>query len=247
MVSWKLYYQLPAAASRWFRGNLEWGVRLLTLVYWRGGGSAIMSNLPDDQAKVTQLDGRDHLDDHRDNANDTAALSAEVLALLAQVTGRFESQEHEEWRWIEQHSSDPRVVELLRDSTIMALRVVDAIGRLEPVNGITIAAQFRIPKGTVSKVTRRLITQQLVSVESRPKNRKEILFRLTPLGRQFFELHRRFDEQMERGFRRFLERYDAADLRVLVRVLHDATEASFLTLGLPVPSLQNSTERANGD
>ncbi|HEV2458480.1 MAG TPA: winged helix DNA-binding protein [Ktedonobacterales bacterium] len=170
-----------------------------------------------------------------------AALSAEILALLAQVTERFESQEHEEWRWFEEHSPDPRVVELLRDSTSTALRVVDAVGRLEPVNGITIAAQFRIPKGTVSKVTRRLIAQRLVTTESRPKNRKEILFRLTPLGRQLFEVHRRFDEQMERGFRRFLERYATDELRLLVRVLRDATEASFLTLGLPAPSSRNST------
>jgi DNA-binding MarR family transcriptional regulator len=192
-------------------------------------------NVPDDRAGQR---------DDRDNRTDTAALSAEVLALLAQVTERFESHEHEEWRWFEQHSPDPHVVELLRDSTVMALRVVDAIGRLEPVNGITVAAQFRIPKGTVSKVTRRLVTQRLITAESRPKNRKEVLFRLTPLGRQFFELHRRFDEQMERGFRRFLERYDAADLCVLIRVLTDATDASFLTLGLKSPSEQVSTDGA---
>jgi len=37
---------------------------------------------------------------------------------------------------------------------------------------------------------------------------------------------------MERGFIRFLQRYDAAALRLLVSVLRDATEASFLQLGL---------------
>jgi DNA-binding MarR family transcriptional regulator len=194
-----------------------------------------MANAPDDQSSP------------RDQRNEAEALSAEVLALLTRVTERFESTEHEEWRWIEQHSPDPRIVELLRDSTITALRVVDAIGRLEPVNGITIAAQFHIPKGTVSKVTRRLIAQRLVTAESRPRNRKEILFRLTPLGRQLCELHRRFDEQIERGFSRFLQRYDADDLRLLVRVLRHATEASFLTLGLPAPSPPNSTDGADGE
>jgi DNA-binding MarR family transcriptional regulator len=114
----------------------------------------------------------------------------------------------------------------------MMLRVLDAVGRLEPVNGITISTHHQIPKGTVSKVTRRLIAKRLISSETLPNNKKEILFRLTPLGRAVFDLHRVFDEQMERGFTRFLRRYDASELTLLVRVLHDATQASFLDVGL---------------
>jgi hypothetical protein len=37
---------------------------------------------------------------------------------------------------------------------------------------------------------------------------------------------------MERGFNRFLQRYDADALRLLTHILRDATEASFLQLGL---------------
>jgi DNA-binding MarR family transcriptional regulator len=159
------------------------------------------------------------------------ALSVEILALLAKVTERFETEGNEEWQWIASHSNDPLVVELLRDASITTLRVIDAIGRLEPVNGITISTQFRIPKGTVSKVTRRLIARKLVSVESLPHNRKEILFRLAPLGRELFQVHRAFDEQMERGFIQFLRHYNADELRLLARVLRDAADASFLSLG----------------
>lgn len=169
--------------------------------------------------------------DEPGGSSDIATLSTEVLGLLSGITERFESEEHEEWQWLAQHSHDPQVVEILRDTTVTGLRVIDAIGRLEPVNGATIASQFRIPKGTVSKVTRRLVARQLVSHESLPNNRKEILFRLTPLGRDLFEVHRAFDEQMERGFIQFLRRYNADELRLLVRVLRDATEASFLSLG----------------
>lgn len=182
---------------------------------------------------------RDAPDESSDpsDPSDSATLSAEVLALLSQITARFASEEHEEWQWLARQSHDPQVVEILRDTTVTGLRVIDAIGRLEPVNGATIATQFRIPKGTVSKVARRLVARKLVGVESLPNNRKEILFRLTPLGRELFEVHRAFDEQMERGFLQFLRRYDASELRLLVRVLRDATEASFLSLGSqPAPA-----------
>jgi DNA-binding MarR family transcriptional regulator len=175
----------------------------------------------------------DHI--QSDNHNEITELSVGILALLGQITKRFESEGNEEWQWLAQHSHNPLIVEFLHDSTATTLRVLDAIGRSEPVNGITISEQFRIPKGTVSKITRRLIARNLISQESLPKNKKEILFRLTPLGRELFQVHRAFDEQMERGFMHFLQRYSADELQLLVRVLQDATEASFLSLGLHAP------------
>lgn len=183
-------------------------------------------------------------DDHASQSNERELLAAQILALLAKVTEQFDSEEHEGWQWLIHHSHDPRIVELLRDSTPTAMRVVDAIGRSEPVNGITIAEQFRIPKGTVSKVTHRLIAQNLISSETLPNNKKERLFRLTPLGRELFQLHRSFDEQMERGFVQFLQRYTPDELRLLVRVLQEAAETSFLRLALQntadddIPSLK---------
>src|SRR5260370_11610720 len=101
---------------------------------------------------------------------------------------------------------------------------------MEPVNDNTISVTFRVPKGTVSKITRRLMAKNLIRTEPLPNNKKEILFRLAPLGRDVFHVHRAFDEQMERGFLRFLQRYEIDELHLLVRILHDATEASFVTL-----------------
>jgi DNA-binding MarR family transcriptional regulator len=175
-------------------------------------------------------------DHHTDAADEPAALSAQILALLAKLTERFDSAENEEWRWLIAHSPSPLIVEILRDATPMTLRVIDAIGRMEPVNGVTISEQYRIPKGTVSKITRRLIAQDLISNERLPNNRKELLFRLTPLGRDLFDLHRTFDERMERGFTQFLRRYDTATLRLLASFLQEATEASFLQLGVQLES-----------
>ncbi len=186
-------------------------------------------------------------DDQAGSREEAQPLIEQILALLAKVTERFGSEENEESRWLAQHSHDPLIVELLHDSTATALRIVDAIGRLEPVNGITISAHARIPRGTVSKVTRRLIAQKLVNTASLPNNKKEILFRLTPLGSELFQVHRAFDGQMERGFMRFLERYDLDELRLLVRVLDEATEASFLTLGLQRTAAQEHGEKRARD
>jgi len=154
----------------------------------------------------------------------------EILSLLGKVSEKLEPDSLGMKQWIVEHFDNPRIADLLQDSTVMMLRVLDAIGRLEPVNGITISKQFRIPKGSVSKATRRLIAKKLIKTESLPNNKKEIRYRTTALGRELFEAHRAFDEQMEKSFIQFLGQYKEDELRILVRVLRDATEITFLDL-----------------
>ncbi|HMK08298.1 MAG TPA: winged helix DNA-binding protein [Anaerolineales bacterium] len=161
---------------------------------------------------------------------------SEILRLLAKVADKLGPENRETRAWMVENSPDPKIARILQDSTLLTMRVVNAIGQLEPVNGITISKVFRIPKGTVSKATRRLIAQKLIKRESLPNNRKEVLFRLTPLGRQLYDVHRAFDSQMERGFMRFLERYDPGQLDFIVRVLQETIETSFLELGGASPS-----------
>src|SRR6185503_20561271 len=108
----------------------------------------------------------------------------EIMALLPPVTEQFEPEQTRTRQWMVQHCPNPAIIEILEDSTVLMLRVVNAIGQLEPVNGITISKQFRIPKGSVSKTTRRLLAKRLIQQESLPNNKKEILFRLTSLGRE---------------------------------------------------------------
>ena len=165
--------------------------------------------------------------------DESAALIVDIMALLAAATHQVESQQNESWQWLAEASSrDPLLLHALGEMTITSLRVIDAIGRLEPVNGIGISMHSGLPKGTVSKVTRRLIRQNLVNGAHRLPNHKEIYFRLTRRGRELFTVHQAFDNQMERGIVRFLERYRPDELRLLVRVLREASETSFLSLGV---------------
>lgn len=153
---------------------------------------------------------------------------SEIMSLLGKAAEKLEPDNLGMKQWMIQNFNNPKIADLLQDSTIMMLRVLDAVGQLEPVNGITISKQFRIPKGTVSKATRRLIAKKLIKAESLPNNKKEILYRTTPLGKEIYEAHRAFDEQMEKSFTRFLQSYKDDELQFMVRVLQDFTEVIFL-------------------
>jgi len=160
--------------------------------------------------------------------NKPDALVQNILALLAEVSEKFEPQDREMRAWMLRNFGNPQIVELLEDMTFMMFQVLTAIGQFEPVNGITISKQTRIPKGSVSKITRRLLGKKLIVSESLPNNNKEVLFRRTLLGRELDEAHRAFDEQMTKGFIRFLKKYDDEKLSFLIQLLHDLQGASFL-------------------
>jgi len=152
---------------------------------------------------------------------------AEILTLMGEVADRFEPQADAMKHWMAENLK-PALGERFQDMTVLAWQVLDVVGREGPVNGITIARQTRIPKGSVSKITRRMRQQKLITGESLPDNKKEVLFRTTPLGQELYVAHCRFDEQMQAGFVRFLEQYSAAERALMVRVLRDLTQAKFL-------------------
>jgi len=158
----------------------------------------------------------------------TLPLVVEILQQLGRVTERLAPSDQDTKRWMAANARNPVVAGMLQDSTPMTFQIIDAIGRLEPVNGITISRETRIPKGSVSKITRRLITRKLIRKQRLPHNKKEVLFALTPLGRELFQVHRAFDQQMERGFTRFLQRYQPEELKFILRLLDDLARASFL-------------------
>lgn len=157
--------------------------------------------------------------------------SEEILGLLGQVAHSFGPDDDLMKTWLVAKNYDPVIVKALPDMTSSMWRTLSAIGQLGPVNGATISKQFGLPKGSVSKATRRLITKKLVKSKALPNNKKEVLFQLTPLGQRFDAAHQAFDAQMARGFNRFIEKYDGDEVGLMIKVLQDVLTTSFLELG----------------
>ncbi|MHA2856523.1 winged helix DNA-binding protein [Paenibacillus lautus] len=152
----------------------------------------------------------------------------ELKQKVSVLQEKFQAEDDEERQWMIQRCDQPEIIELLKEMTVTMLHVVDAVGRLEPVNGITISKQFGIPKGSVSKITKRLVYKEILHMENLPDNKKEIIFTLTPAGREIFKLHGALHKQMDLGISRFLRRYSEDELRFLNRSMQDTIDASWV-------------------
>lgn len=151
-----------------------------------------------------------------------------LIDMIPQLQKRFQSEDDEEKAWLIQNCSNPLIIDFLQESTVMMLHVIDAIGELEPVNGTTISKHFGIPKGSVSKITRKLVLQQIIRTEFLPDNKKEVLFLTTPLGKEIFDLHQALHKEMNKGINRFLQRYNTDELVFLIQAFEDTLKTSWV-------------------
>src|SRR6188474_3330885 len=87
---------------------------------------------------------------------ETEPIVAGILELMSQVADKYEPEASQFQDWMARHAGNTALTRLIPEMTMTASRVLDAVGRLEPVNGATISKEFGIPKGSVSKSTRRL-------------------------------------------------------------------------------------------
>jgi len=155
----------------------------------------------------------------------------EMMNSIAQIQRRFQAEGNdEERRWMISRTDNPKVKAILEDSTVVMLHVIDAVGHLEPVNGITISKQYDIPRGSVSKITRKLKEQGVIETGSLPDNKKEVLFRLTPLGREIFDLHEALHREIVGNTKRFMHKYSLPELKFLASSMKDTLTTSFVEI-----------------
>lgn len=165
-------------------------------------------------------------------------LIKEVWETAKDLQYQIQSEEDEEKQWLIQNSTNLVVTELIKEMTALMLHVIDAIGRLEPVNGITISKQFGISRGSISKITRKLVEKEIIIMETLPDNKKEILFRTTPLGKEICKLHLDLHQQIDSGINRFLQQYTEDELGTTLKVLKDVLNTSWIN---PMTSEEKNT------
>jgi len=155
-------------------------------------------------------------------------LIKDLIVSVNDLQNKIQRDDGQERQWLIQNSPTPVIAQLVKDMTVKMLHVLNAIGELEPVNGITISKQFGFSKGNVSKITRRLADKKIINFEYLPDNRKEILFRTTQLGKEINLLHQTLHDQIDIGVNHFLQRYNEDELRFLVNVLQETLHTSWI-------------------
>ncbi|GED54511.1 MarR family transcriptional regulator [Brevibacillus borstelensis] len=157
-------------------------------------------------------------------------LLREVFEVFTRFAKKIQEEDDEEKAWMLAQTSDEQVQAILSEMTFMMLHVLDGIGKLGRTNGSTLSSQFGIPKGTVSKLTKRLKVLGLIAFETIPGNKKELYFTLTPQGETIYKLHERLEERIQAAAAHFMAGYTREQLEFIRDFMNKLTSHSFLQL-----------------
>ncbi|KAA9005876.1 MarR family transcriptional regulator [Paenibacillus spiritus] len=155
-------------------------------------------------------------------------LLQEVFEAFGQFAKKIHQEDDEEKAWLLAQVTDPQVHALLSEMTFMMVHVLDGIGKLGRANGSALSSRFEIPKGTVSKLTKRLQALGLIKFVTIPDNKKELYFELTAKGDLIYKLHEQFDERVQAGAARLLAKYTEEQLMFIRDFMNHVTSHSFL-------------------
>ncbi|MCM3702823.1 MarR family transcriptional regulator [Paenibacillus macerans] len=121
--------------------------------------------------------------------------------------------------WLVERIADDRLKRLLPRLSVSSLHILDVISAHDGIKGIDIAREMGVTKGAVSKITRKLLEQDLIRKTQLPTNLKEIYFSVTPLGAELAELHRLFHREQDQKEMELLASFDSASLEIVADFL----------------------------
>jgi DNA-binding MarR family transcriptional regulator len=96
------------------------------------------------------------------------------------------------------------------------VHLLEAIKFCKGVNAGEIARYLGITNGAVSQVAKKLINKALIETYQTEDNRKEVFFRLTPLGNKACAGHQRHHKKINASLIKFVEQLDEKDYRAIL-------------------------------
>ncbi len=103
------------------------------------------------------------------------------------------------------------------------IHVISCIGHDEPINNTGIAKKMNLSKANITKISSKLLKEGLIKRFQLTDNKKEVYFRLTPSGKQVFELHEKLHQQKAEQFDQFLDSFSEKDQSAILKFLQGMT------------------------
>jgi len=102
---------------------------------------------------------------------------------------------------------------------INEVHAIDYIGRTEHANVTKITECLKVTKGAVTKITKKLMDKEYISLYQTEENKKEKYFSLTQKGKEIFIKHKTIHMESIKRDKRIFENFDENEKKVIVRFL----------------------------
>lgn len=85
-------------------------------------------------------------------------------------------------------------IKFITEHNALEVHCIDLIQKIQDPNVTKLSKIFRMNKGAISKLTKRLINAGKIESYQKPENKKEIYYKLTDLGRNIYLKHEKMHQ-----------------------------------------------------
>lgn len=114
--------------------------------------------------------------------------------------------------------------EKLNDYNHSEIHTIAAIGDLDEPNVTNISNYLNMTRGGISKITKKLISEGLITSEQRGDNLQKIFYNLTEKGIKLYEEHAKTHECRLNKDKDFLNKFDNEELKVISKFMKQFNE-----------------------
>lgn len=114
--------------------------------------------------------------------------------------------------------------EILKDYTISEMHCIDNIERIERANVTKVSKAMNVTRGGISKLVKKLIKRGAIETYTLETNKKEIYFKLTPVGKKVFLAHEKMHHDWYKKDGEFFEQFTDGELQSTGKILAEYNE-----------------------
>ncbi len=114
------------------------------------------------------------------------------------------------------------------------IHTIAAIGNLQEPNVTQIASSMNVTRGAISKITKKLLEQNLIEAYQRDGNKQKIFFRLTKSGQFLYDEHEKRHNLWLKRDNNFIKQFDHKTIEQVEQFMsafNDYLEIQIVELG----------------
>ncbi|WP_283591576.1 MarR family transcriptional regulator [Clostridium butanoliproducens] len=101
------------------------------------------------------------------------------------------------------------------------MHCIDLIGRTKDANVTKLSEALCMTRGAISKMTKRMIEQKVITKYQKPDNKKEVYFALTDFGKELYIKHEKAHKNYEKRDMKFFEQINVEEQDIILKFLED--------------------------
>jgi len=148
---------------------------------------------------------------HRNKGGFNIDNKAQILRSLTRIQERSNI--------LEQHRE-----EIFAGINLAEAHCIDKIGSMDYSNVTKVAAEMGMTRGAISKITKKLLSKNLIDSYQKPENNKEIYFCLTEQGAKVYIEHKKCHMQARQEKLAILSTYSEVEQAIILRFLNDINQ-----------------------